>query len=568
MRFTPVRLPSSVAVATLLVVILLLASVAWAGDPIPEIDVVLEQIPGGLAKFDSPTGGFDEFLVDVGKPFAAALSPVRLPPGWAMERKGKTVRLSGPALPHGQPVRLELDAGTTPRPQKISYQVKLEGRTLLERKNEAVELVPPRKVIGSLQGIVTVPSQVAPGEPMQMRVTESAALPAGGTWSLSGTVVAEKEPADEDGPKEPVVVTFTPEGGAEIANPGFADEFPAAYERIVRFAAGFAASVPESSTTRLTITPDGSLDWDPPGAAPAAETAESLLIGDADSDVQRADDLIVWRELPWCRWWRPRPPQCRVKPQKPDKPTCPNGYPPDQCTHWTIAFALADGAVSFDLPEDLAPGGSVALQYVDLYGDIVLDVPTVPGIEVVEPTVNGAARITDATPRTSAGQTACVCGLFPGPDAWNGLLLDGEALGPPVSASSRMAWVQLPAGLAPGPHVVSGAPEPGFPADDRATILVVEIGGEVDSTKLQRLESTPMRLWLVGTSEPADLHVRNKTPSIISIEGGNDQIIRTSGGEPNQLQRTVRGLSPGAFDILFELAGEECPCASSETHYW
>lgn len=553
-----------------LLAVLLVATGAWAGDPIPDIDIVLEQIPGGSVKLDSPTGGFDELEVEVGKQLAQAMRPVALPAGWTLQADGKTVRLSGPALPAGQPVRFKLDVGSAPRPSKISYRASLEGRELLERRKEEVVLVPAQQMIGSLQGIVTMPSQVAPGEPMQMRVTDPAALPAGGTWRLTGTVVAEEEPeeaAHDDAPDEPVVVTFTPEGGAEVTSPDFTEDFPVAYQRLVRFAASFAPSIPRGSSTRLTIGTDGSLDWDPAGSAPAAETAEALLITDAESaaGVGLEDDVAA--AIPICRWWRDVSP-CRNK--KPRKPRCPNGLPRWRCKHtFAFAFAAADGTVNFDLPDDLAPGGSVALQYVDLYGDVVLDVPSIPGVEVVEPTANSGARITAATPRTFAGETACVCGSFPGSVAWNGLLLDGEALGPPVSASSRMAWVQLPAALAAGEHVFSGAAEPGFPAGDRAVMLVLEIGGEIDSSKLQRLETTPMRLWVIGTSEPVELRVRNKTPSIISIEGGDDQVIRTSGGEPNALVRSVQGLSPGAFDIGYELAGAGCPCAAPETQlYW
>jgi hypothetical protein len=516
---------------------------------------------------ESSTGGLDEITLDVGKDFAAALSANALRAGWTFETEGKTVRLAGPKVPVGQPVRFKLDAGDVPRPQKISYRVRLEGRTLLRRRNEKVELVPPRKVIGSLQGIVTMPTQVAPGEPMQMRVTNPAALPAGGTWRLTGTVIAEEEAerGDEDGPKEPVVITFKADGEVELANPRFASEFPVAYERINHFAANFAPSIERGTSIRLTIGTDGFLDWDPIGAAPPAETAEILLIYETTTDGETASVENVARQIPVCRWWRPIPPQCRIK--QPKRRRCPNGLPPDRCTHWVSAFALADGTVAFDLPEDLAPGGNVALQYVDIYGDLVVDVPALPGIEVVKPMAIDVARITAATPLTFAGQQACICGSFPGPAAWDGLLLDGEALGPPVSASSRMAWVQLPTDLDAGEHLVTGAPGSGFPTGDRAVVLVVEIEGELDSSKLQRLETTPMRLWVIGTSEATDLRVRNKTPSIISIEGGTDQVIRTSGGELNMLKRSVQGLSPGAFDIEYELAGAGCPCAASQTEY-
>jgi hypothetical protein len=130
-----------------------------------------------------------------------------------------------------------------------------------------------------------------------------------------------------------------------------------------------------------------------------------------------------------------------------------------------------------------------------------------------------------------------------------------------------MVWVQLPAGLAPGEHVFTGDAAASFPATDRAATLVLQVGGEIDSSKLQRLETTPMRLWVVGTEEPLDLRVRNLTSAIISIEGGEDQTIRTSGGARNMLERTVRGISPGAFNINYELAGESCPCAA-QTHYY
>jgi hypothetical protein len=227
-----------------------------------------------------------------------------------------------------------------------------------------------------------------------------------------------------------------------------------------------------------------------------------------------------------------------------------------------------DGTVVFDdLPSDLQPGGAVAMQYLDKFGDPVVNVPSVPGVEVVEPRGGVEARITDASPRGLAGQLACVCGSFPGPSAWNALLLDGQAVGSPTSASGQMVWVQLPAGLAPGAHVFTGEAAAGFPATDRAATLVLQVGGEIDSSKLQRLETTPVRLWVVGTEEPLDLRVRNLTPAIISIEGGEDQTIRTSGGVRNMLERTVRGISPGAFNINYELAGESCPCGGQTVAY-
>jgi hypothetical protein len=228
------------------------------------------------------------------------------------------------------------------------------------------------------------------------------------------------------------------------------------------------------------------------------------------------------------------------------------------------AVAGGDGTAVFTyLPVDLRPGDRLALRYVDRLGNVVVDVPAVPDVEVVAPLPDAAPRtprITAASRLAVAGQLACVCGSFPAPAAWEGVLLDGAAAPPPVSASSRMVWVHLPAGTPPGEHVWSGAEAAGFPAADRAGTLVVQVSGELDSGKLQRLETTPVRLRVEGTERPIELRLRNLTPSIITIEGGPDQTIRTSGGPRNQLERTVRGIAPGAFNINYELAGQRCPC--------
>lgn len=59
------------------------------------------------------------------------------------------------------------------------------------------------------------------------------------------------------------------------------------------------------------------------------------------------------------------------------------------------------------------------------------------------------------------------------------------------------------------------------------------------------------------------LHVRNLTPAIIRLDGGDDQMIPTSGGSPNKLSRGVQGLTRGAFNIDYTLAEESCPCAAN-----
>lgn len=458
---------------------LLVAAGAWAGDPVPDVDVILEQIPGSVIAECSPPNCPDRWVIELTKDFAGAMRPVNLPEGWTFAVDGKQVVLEGPAP--DRPTRFRFDAGEAKRPDKISYRAILDGRTLVDTKNLKVTPVAPRQQIGSLQGIVTMPTQVAPGEPMKMRVSEAANLPPGGMWSLSGTVVDEEEGEDpeEASPKEP--------------------------KRRVALAVPAGQDVPDEALDDI------------------AADQPTAIINTTRSNIR--NEVVTARADP-------------------------------------------DGNVVFDqLPADLQPGSPISMQYVDKFGEMLVDVPSVPDVEVVEPRANGEARITDATPRSFAGQLVCVCGTFPGEAAWNGLLLDGQGAGSPGSASGRMVWLLLPAGLAPGEHVFTGTGAAGFPAADRASTLVLQVGGEIDSSKLQKLETTPMRLWVTGTEEPVDLRVRNLTPGIISIDGGDDQTIRTSGGARNALERSVRGLSPGAFNINYELAGEGCPCESRTGYY-
>jgi len=489
----------------------------------------------------------------------------------------------------------------------------------------------PQGVIGSLQGVVTLPTQVAPGEPMRMKVNDAAGLPTGGTWSLSGTVVAEEESAEEeDGERRRVALTVPADRAEEVPAEDLsavavalaAQGAPEGTWEVVPFDGGEDPALDDGSVDVWTIArdsgggqgrtlsnatrmshdaamnairnlkaiaapPDGE---DGRGSAylvrPARETGGApaqLVVVEAGAGLAiDEDDGKAASE------GGDATPSLTIEPVEAAEMKDGSllhyfdvsGSPPagGVTTLFAIvnttrshlktrpastASAAQDGTVDFVLPADLRPGDTLALRYVDALGELVLDVPEVPGVEVVEPGAGGGPRITDASPRAFPGRLACVCGSFPSPEAWDGVLLDGAALGAPEAASSRMVWVQIPASTAPGEHVFSGAPAPGFPPEDKAATLVLQVGGQIDSTKLQRLESTPMRLRVQGTEEPIELRVRNRTPSIISIEGGDDQVIRTTGGSPNQLERTVRGISPGAFDIQYELAGEPCPCAPS-----
>ena len=668
--------------------ILLVAAGARAGDPVPDVDVIMEQIPGGMLAECTPPNCGNRLSVELTKDFAKALTPEQLPEGWTFEVNGKQVVLEGPAL--DRPTRFKLHAGDAKRPERISYEMSLDGRTLVERKNVKVTPVAPRPKLGSLQGVVTMPTQVAPGEPMRMQVSEAANLPAGGTWSLSGTVVEEEEredpgntrpaeprrrvalavPAGQDVPDEALddVAAMLAAQGApagtwevvpiaeadaslddasvevwavarlallsraretvaqsrlegtgvtavrrqvdqdneevaeKVPRPETAAKPPAGTSNVMKMKHEAAMAVIRNIRAEIAGEPGGgsgsgvySVQPMDVGGAPAGPVivVVGIAIGEEDIPVDNSPPPITIdrEEVNVAAEARPSHTIERVEsagapagggrvvafdiagpPATGDQPTAiVNKTRSNIKTVPQVVKGLAGsgGTVLFaHQPDDLRPGSPISMNYVDAFGDVLVDVPSVPGVEVVAPRGDGEARITDATPRSFAGQLVCVCGSFPGEAAWNGLLLDGQGAGSPGSASGQMVWVQLPAGFAPGEHVFTGTAAAGFPAADRASTLVLQVGGEIDSSKLQRLETTPMRLWVEGTEEPVDLRVRNLTPAIISIDGGDDQTIRTSGGARNMLERSVRGLSPGAFDINYELAAEPCPCGGDQTHYY
>jgi hypothetical protein len=203
-------------VACLLAVggLLAAAGAARAGDPVPDVDVILEQVPGGVAAVEvrRPTGyegdpipdvdvilegilGFDSVRLS-GDKALATLSIVELPAGWGMRLDGKRVILSGPTVV--PPVRFQFEA-TERRPERVSVELLRGKQVVVSRMKIQPRIVPQRTVAGTLTGTlagsVRLPPQVSAGETLALRALPGASLPPGGVWVISGTVA---EPWDGD----------------------------------------------------------------------------------------------------------------------------------------------------------------------------------------------------------------------------------------------------------------------------------------------------------------------------------------------------------------------------------
>lgn len=243
---------------------------------------------------------------------------------------------------------------------------------------------------------------------------------------------------------------------------------------------------------------------------------------------------------------------------------------------WTVAGVTAreapepsesagssGGAVRYELelPADLAPGTPISVTYTDPWGERLVEVAAAPDVEVrplPEP-LPASPRLLGATPKAFGDKNFCVWGWFPSEEAAAGLALDGESLGGPLTYGRTVLWFSVPPGAAPGEHAVTGDPGAGYPADDAATLRVLALGGSIDQERLWRGQSTPLRLWIEGTDEPVTLELTNDTPDVVSLDRGERQVVTTSGGSPNQVERTVHAVQRGDFNITFKMETDACP---------
>ena len=235
----------------------------------------------------------------------------------------------------------------------------------------------------------------------------------------------------------------------------------------------------------------------------------------------------------------------------------------DEPAEWNgdLEEPMYDYAVGLDWKPEI----ELKISYSDYWGESVaegVDYDT----EITTTEVGDAAMITDCTPQVLTGGRFCVCGSFPDEASKVGVLLNGTPLGAPVSASSSVLNFVLPAGLASGDFTVSGEDGAGFGAGDQAQGIHIEVGGSIDQDLLMRGQSTPLTLWINGTGQPLSLYLWNNSPTIVNLDQGEYQVVTTSGGDPNDVQRIVHAVSPGDFHIKYQLSLGSCPCG--EVNEW
>jgi len=179
--------------------------------------------------------------------------------------------------------------------------------------------------------------------------------------------------------------------------------------------------------------------------------------------------------------------------------------------------------------------------FTDRWGEMTVDAP-LPITAV--PYMPQPTTVISASPFVFAGQSVCVGGSFPDLQAPNGLVLDGMTPLDAWGASRTHAMIGIPDTIAPGPHTigVSGS-------STTVTVGVLRLDASIDQNKLWRGESTTLRLGVTGTDRPIPISVLNRTPGIISIDGGARQTVTTPGGPNNAVSKSVKGTQRGQFSI-------------------
>jgi hypothetical protein len=253
----------------------------------------------------------------------------------------------------------------------------------------------------------------------------------------------------------------------------------------------------------------------------------------------------------------------------------PAATPPDGL--WTIAgqtmkaerwqppnSTASDWWLRFKAPASLTPDQPIRVSYADAFGlktvNAVADqvrVVAVPGSRPEQ------ARLVKCSPRGLVGGGICVVGWFPDRAARGGLLLDDKPTPYPLAVSSVGAFLTLPIELSPGQHHISGASDAGFATGLDYTVEIITVQAEIDRSQLVEGLSTDLTFFVVGSNDPLSVRVTNTTPEIVTLSGGNEQIIETFGGGGNIVTREVETLSLGNFEFRYELAEPRCPCLDS-----
>jgi hypothetical protein len=194
--------------------------------------------------------------------------------------------------------------------------------------------------------------------------------------------------------------------------------------------------------------------------------------------------------------------------------------------------------------------GSSRIRYTDPWGELIVDAPF--NVQV-GPAPEPQVRLTGASAMAFAGQAACVSGSFPTLSDAYGLMFDGMTELPVWGASQTAVMVGIPEAATPGPHSISTRD-----GSSSVTVGVLTVEASLDQNRLWRGQSTTLRLRVLGTDRQFPIRLLNRTPQVVTVDGGVQQTLTTSGGAENAVTRNVNGIRRGDFTITYVVSAQDC----------
>ena len=192
----------------------------------------------------------------------------------------------------------------------------------------------------------------------------------------------------------------------------------------------------------------------------------------------------------------------------------------------------------------------VKIQYTDEWGDRTVDA-VASDLVVERPMYFQGCQpgITSGSSMVFAGQPLCLTGCFR--DLTVPMELNGNRPIFPLAFSPTSMQLSIPPDVTPGPNTISYGSST-FP------FTALGMNGSIDQNELWTGQSTTMRLEVLGTDLSLPVEVVNRTPGVITVEGGERQVINSPGGSPNAMMRSVQGISKGDFTINYRLMNASC----------
>lgn len=87
----------------------------------------------------------------------------------------------------------------------------------------------------------------------------------------------------------------------------------------------------------------------------------------------------------------------------------------------------------------------------------------------------------------------------------------------------------------------------------------IRLIADVNTKSLREDGTADLRIRVRGTQARVRVRLVNRTPGVVSLEGGTLQTAESSGGADNAVERKLYAHRAGGLDVAFELSEEPCP---------